>query len=105
MMFIKGGDRKLRFNIGDILNVDGEEYHVIGRITYKNTEDGMHWDEYRLRPLEGSIESWLSVDETFDEYSVSTKASIGTSGGSGYRGSCFPGRKRGRRSRRQGSVF
>ena len=79
MMFIKGGDRKLRFNIGDILNVDGEEYHVIGRITYKNTEDGMHWDEYRLRPLEGSIESWLSVDETFDEYSVSTKASIGTS--------------------------
>ncbi len=69
----------MRFNIGDILNVDGEEYHVIGRITYKNTEAGMHWDEYRLRPLEGSIESWLSVDETFDEYSVSTKASIGTS--------------------------
>ena len=69
----------MKFNIGDIVNADGTEYHIAGRITYKNTSDGMYWDEYRMIPVSGGAEAWLSVDEIYDEYSISKKASVMTS--------------------------
>lgn len=64
----------MKFNIFDILNVDGDEYRITGRITYKNTEDGKCWDEYCMSALAGGGEAWLSVDEEYDEYSISRKA-------------------------------
>ena len=70
---------KLRFSIGDIVNVDGDEYRIVGRIKYKNSSDGMCWDEYRMMPLIGYGEAWLSVDDKFKEYSISKKAAITTS--------------------------
>lgn len=69
----------MRFSIGDIVNVDGDEYRIVGRIKYKNSSDGMCWDEYRMMPLIGYGEAWLSVDDKFKEYSISKKAAITTS--------------------------
>jgi len=69
----------LRFNIGDIVNVDGEEYHIVGRIKYRNSSDGMCWDEYRMIPLAGYTEAWLSVDDEYKEYSISRRSSLSIS--------------------------
>ena len=59
------------FKIGDVLNVDGDEYLIIGKITYKNTKDKMRWDEYRMKSVDGGIEKWLSIDDVYHEYSIS----------------------------------
>ncbi|SEH52664.1 protein of unknown function [Ruminococcus flavefaciens] len=59
------------FKIGDVLNVDGYEYFIIGKITYKNTKDNMRWDEYRMKPVNGGSEKWLSIDDVYHEYSIS----------------------------------
>ena len=59
------------FKIGDVLNVDGTEYLIIGKITYKNTKDKMRWDEYRMKPVNGGSEKWLSIDDVYHEYSIS----------------------------------
>ena len=61
------------FKIGDVLNVDGYEYFIIGKITYKNTKDNMRWDEYRMTPVDGGMEKWLSIDDVYREYSISHK--------------------------------
>ena len=37
------------YNIGEIITADGDNYRVLGRITYLNKADGKTWDEYRLR--------------------------------------------------------
>lgn len=66
------------FKIGDVLNVDGDEYLIIGKITYKNTKDKMRWDEYRMKPVDGGSEKWLSIDDVYHEYSIS-HVSYGTS--------------------------
>lgn len=60
----------MKFQINDVLCVDGGMYRVAGRITYRNTADGCTWDEYRLFAETGGSEHWLSVDDTYKEYSI-----------------------------------
>ncbi len=59
------------FSIGDILEVDGSEYKIVGKVTYRNTVDNCCWDEYRMISTVGRKEAWLSIDETYKEYSIS----------------------------------
>lgn len=61
----------MKFQIGDIICADGDMYRVAGRITYRNTSDGCMWDEYRLITETDGSERWLSVDDTYKEYSIS----------------------------------
>ncbi len=60
----------MKFQINDILCVDGGMYRVAGRITYRNLADGCMWDEYRLLDQSNGREHWLSVDDTYKEYSI-----------------------------------
>ena len=60
----------MKFALGDILNVDGGEYQVVGGITYTNVKDNCSWDEYRLLDTATKAERWLSVDDTYKEYSI-----------------------------------
>ena len=56
--------------VGSILKIKNLEAKVIGRIKYKNTQDGdKTWTEYRLQTDSG--ERWLSVDDIYKEYSIS----------------------------------
>ncbi|MDO5154618.1 MAG: DUF4178 domain-containing protein [Eubacteriales bacterium] len=57
--------------VGDVLWVDGDTYEVVGKISYRNTADGKMWTEYRLFQVGSGREKWLSVDTTYDEYSIS----------------------------------
>ena len=59
------------FSTGDILQIDGQEYRVVGKITYRNTVDNCCWDEYRILSVMGNMEAWLSIDEVYKEYSIS----------------------------------
>lgn len=61
------------FRVGAILKINDLEGKVIGYIKYANPQDGNKtWTEYRLRTKIG--ERWLSVDECYDEYSISWPA-------------------------------
>jgi hypothetical protein len=60
----------LKFQLGDTICADGELYQVVGRITYKNTDDNCQWDEYRLISDKDGTEHWLSVDDVYKEYSI-----------------------------------
>ncbi len=60
----------MKFQLGDTICADGELYQVIGRITYKNSDDSCKWDEYRLRAEKDNSEHWLSVDDVYKEYSI-----------------------------------
>ena len=60
----------MNFKVGDLLNVDGVDYTVKGKIQYMNEKDNASWDEYLLFTPNGQ-ECWLSVDEVYNEYSVS----------------------------------
>ncbi len=60
----------MKFKLGDIICADGEQYRVIGRITYQNYNDHCNWDEYRLKSTDTGEERWLSVDDTYQEYSI-----------------------------------
>ena len=61
------------FRVGTILRIKDIEGEVIGYIKYANPQDGNKtWTEYRLRTRVG--ERWLSVDECYDEYSISWPA-------------------------------
>lgn len=62
--------KHLKFQLGDTICADGELYQVIGRITYKNSDDSCKWDEYRLRAEKDGSEHWLSVDDVYKEYSI-----------------------------------
>lgn len=58
------------FQVGSVLRINDIQGTVIGYIKYANPEDGNKiWTEYRLRTDLG--ERWLSVDEIYDEYSIS----------------------------------
>lgn len=60
----------MNIKVGSILRIKNYEAHVIGSITYRNTQDGNKtWTEYRL--LAGNVELWLSVDDIYKEYSIS----------------------------------
>ena len=62
------------YNIGEVIKADGDNYRVLGRITYLNKADGKTWDEYRLRAENfNNEERWLSVDYAYNEYSLSKK--------------------------------
>lgn len=65
------------YTLGDILNVDGSEYQIIGKITYRNTVDNCCWDEYMMRSLTNGNEAWLSIDDVYSEYSISFVISHG----------------------------
>ncbi len=60
----------MKFKLGDTICADGQLYQVIGRITYQNSTDLCQWDEYRLRAESDRSEHWLSVDDTYQEYSI-----------------------------------
>lgn len=59
------------FSVGDVLSIEDKEYRVVGKITYRNSEDNCYWDEYRMVAVVGGKEAWLSIDETYNEYSIS----------------------------------
>lgn len=61
----------MKFSIGDIICAEGTQYRVIGRITYQNEVDRCNWDEYRLEEMESDKKAWLSVDDEYQEYSIS----------------------------------
>ena len=60
----------MEYNVGDILKVDGRRYKILGKLQYKNVDDNCRWMEYRLKPVDGGGEFWLSVDEVYDEYAL-----------------------------------
>lgn len=56
--------------LGTKLEIEGLKCKVIGSITYKNSNDNSNrWVDYRLKTNLG--ERWLSVDNTYKEYSIS----------------------------------
>lgn len=58
--------------VGDQIKADGDYYTILGKITFRNKADGMTWDEYRLRSVQfSSEERWLSVDNAYNEFSLS----------------------------------
>ncbi len=60
-----------RFPIGSKLLVDEKFYKVIGYIVYTNPEnDNEQWIEYRMLS-ERNEETWLSIDDINEEYSLS----------------------------------
>lgn len=59
------------FSIGDILSIDNEGYRVVGKIRYEDVYQNSAWDEYRVFRLDDNSEAWLSVDDTYREYSIS----------------------------------
>lgn len=58
------------FKIGDIICADGEQYRVTGYIVYQNQTDHCNWEEYCIVNTATNATRWLSVDETYDEYSI-----------------------------------
>ena len=63
---------KREYFVGDQIKADGDYYTILGKITYRNKADGKTWDEYRLKSVQFSNEErWLSVDEFYNEYSIS----------------------------------
>lgn len=61
----------MTFSIGDVLSIEDREYRITGKITYRNSEDNCYWDEYRMFSVADNKEAWLSIDETYKEYSIS----------------------------------
>ncbi len=61
------------YNVGTELNIKNRNYKVLGYIEYTNPrDDDKNWIEYRLRGSEGEV--WLSVDDCYNEYSLSWPA-------------------------------
>lgn len=55
---------------GTILNIKGVRCEIIGGIRYCNSDDNYNtWEEYRMNTPYG--ERWLSIDDTYREYSIS----------------------------------
>ena len=64
----------MNFALGDKLRVDGDDYEVIGIISYRNRMDNCMWMEYKIFSHTMRQERWLSYDEEFKEYSISAVA-------------------------------
>lgn len=61
------------YQIGTLLRINNLDAKVIGFIQYENLQDpGKEWTEYRLWTKQG--EKWLSCDEHYQEYSISSPA-------------------------------
>lgn len=61
----------MNFALGDRLRIDGNDYEVIGIISYRNRMDNCMWMEYRVFSKSLGREKWLSYDEEYKEYSLS----------------------------------
>lgn len=61
----------MEYQVGTTLQVDGDVYDIIGKIEYRNPADNCHWFEYRLISRAYRREKWLSMDEAYQEYSIS----------------------------------
>ena len=61
----------MEFSVGDLLSIQGNTYHVMGKIRYKNLKDNCCWFEYRLLAKDSRREKWLSYDDVYNEYSLS----------------------------------
>ena len=61
----------MEYSVGDTLRVDGGIYKIIGKIQYKNLDDGCCWFEYRMIQQNSGIEKWLSYDSVYREFSIS----------------------------------
>ena len=73
----------MSYSVGSRLRIDGENYVVTGRIKYCNLNDmNATWTEYCLRSESDYREKWLSYDELYQEYSISTPSGykVSTSG-------------------------
>ncbi len=68
----------MNFALGDKLRIDGDNYEVIGIISYRNRMDNAMWMEYRVLAQNPRKEAWLSYDEEFKEYSISFVAGKNT---------------------------
>lgn len=63
----------MSYQVGALLNINGLNAKVIGFIQYENPQDaGKDWTEYRLQTQRG--ECWLSMDDYYQEYSISWPA-------------------------------
>ncbi len=71
----------MEFSVGTVLRVDGEVYNVVGKIRYRNQVDNCLWDEYRLFSQATNREKWLSIDTTYNEYSISEASWNASTGG------------------------
>ena len=60
----------MEFSVGDILQVDGDIYEIIGKIRYRKIEDNLYWTEYCMRQRPSGKERWLSIDVVNNEYSI-----------------------------------
>ena len=60
----------MEYDINNVLSIGSEQYRIIGKILYKNTEDGCSWHEYRMLSSSRQ-EVWLSCDDQYQEYSLS----------------------------------
>lgn len=71
-------DLKLNYKI----QIDEEEFLVIGGITFYNLADCYKWEEYKIKNLKNRSIKWLSVDSTYDEYAIYTEINrkLNTSG-------------------------
>ena len=57
--------------VGETIHADGDYYRIVGKITYRNKNDGKTWEEYRLQALNYNEERWLAVDNYYNEFSLS----------------------------------
>ncbi len=74
----------MNFALGDRLRIDGNDYEVIGIISYRNRMDNCMWMEYRVFSKALGREKWLSYDEEYKEYSLSV-VTPGTTSTDGYK--------------------
>lgn len=60
----------LYFRTEEKIRVEGHAYIVKGSIEFYNTSDGCQWSEYKIKSLDSGIIKWLSIDNTYNEYSI-----------------------------------
>lgn len=62
----------MNYNVGTRLRIDGRMFDVVGKIQYQNTSDRCIWHEYRMFSCDDRKEYWLSADDVYREYSISS---------------------------------
>lgn len=70
----------MQYSVGDVLQIKGELFNVVGIIQYRNLNDNCDWFEYRLISHLSRSEKWLSVDTTYNEFSISWASKKSTTG-------------------------
>ena len=60
------------YYVGETIKADGDLYRITGKIIFRNPADGKTWEEYKLIAVNyNQEERWLSVDNSYKEYSLS----------------------------------